>query len=641
MADRNKDRGFAGQIILVSAPWPLFNRPSIQLGVLKGYLQAIDPSLKVSCHHFFLRLAEAIGYPLYRLLSSEVWLAESVYAALLYPDRQDRLHRFFNRQARRRSKKFKELVNLDFFGLIKQVKNVSDSFIEETDWTALDLAGFSVCLCQLTASLYFIRRIRQRAPALPLVAGGSIIGGRAADDLLATFPEIDLIITGEGELPLVRLINHLKAGGRCSDLPPTDGLVRREDSRAQAAVPFCQLSSLETLPRPDFTDYFELLETFASEKRFFPTLPLEISRGCWWRSAGSFVLTQERSRGCAFCNLNLQWQGYRTKNASQIVDEIDQLTDKHRVLSLAFMDNALPPKKSRDIFHELAGYRKNFYCFAELRASTGRQTLENLCEAGMKEVQIGIESLSSRLLKKLNKGTTAIENLEIMKHCEALGLKNIANLILRFPGSDETDVVETLRTIRFARFFRPLRIVHFWLGMQSPVWQNPRDYGLLAVYNHPYYKDLFPEDVCRRMRFMIQDYRGDKMMQRKIWRPVAEAVKKWQKDYEQLHSKPYAGPVLTWHDGQQFLILRERRIREDSVNHRLEGTSREIYLFCEHRRGFEEIREKFSSFSADKIKSFLSMMTTKGLMFEDGGHYLSLAIPADQCRYSGHQLPQS
>ena len=36
---------------------------------------------------------------------------------------------------------------------------------------------------------------------------------------------------------------------------------------------------------------------------------------------------------------------------------------------------------------------------------------------------LGIEALATSLLKKLNKGTTAIQNLEIMRDCEALGIK--------------------------------------------------------------------------------------------------------------------------------------------------------------------------------------------------------------------------
>lgn len=165
---------------------------------MKAYLKDIFPDVTVSCCHFFLTLAEAVGYPVYQTLSRETWLAESVYAALLYPEREESISRFFGGRA----KKSSELAGLDFPDLTRRVKAVSADFIQKTDWQSMDLVGFSVCLCQLTASLYFIREIRRHAPDLPLIAGGSIVGGRAAGDLLAAFPEIDLIVTGEGEGPL-------------------------------------------------------------------------------------------------------------------------------------------------------------------------------------------------------------------------------------------------------------------------------------------------------------------------------------------------------------------------------------------------------------------------------------------------------
>lgn len=189
-------------------------------------------------------------------------------------------------------------------------------------------------------------------------------------------------------------------------------------------------------------------------------------------------------------------------------------------------------------------------------------------------------------------------------------------------------MAETLRAIQFARFFRPLRIVYFWLGMHSPVWENPRAYGLAAVFNHLNLKKFFPEAVWRRTQFMIQDYRGDKISQRRLWRQVAQAVGRWQQEYHRLHTDPYAGPILALHDGRSFLIVRERRLDEKPLNHRLEGTSRRIYLFCDHQRRFEEIRERFSSMPADEIRLFLTMMTDKRLMFEECGRYLSLAVPA-------------
>ena len=117
--------------------------------------------------------------------------------------------------------------------------------------------------------------------------------------------------------------------------------------------------------------------------------------------------------------------------------------------------------------------------------------------AGLRKVQVGIEALSTRLLRKLHKGTTAIQNLEIMKHCEALGIANLSNLILHFPLSDAQDVEETLRAMKFARAFRPPKPVAFWLGLGSPVARNPSAYGIRSVANHPNWARIFPPAIFR------------------------------------------------------------------------------------------------------------------------------------------------
>lgn len=605
-----------GGIALVSAPWPMFSRPSIQLGALKAYLLRHNPEVTVFAHHFFLEMAAALGYPVYRLLARETWLAESLYAALLYPDRRQTAQALFLRRAKR----FSGLRQHSFDGLTTRIKSVTDNFIQRINWDALDLAGFSICLCQLTASLYLIRQIRAAAPNLTLMAGGAIGGASTAVDLLTVFPEIDLIVLGEGELPLTRLAAHFQSGGSRHDLPDFPGIIHRQAMNPETAQ-FSQLPDLETLPPPDYSDYFATLARLPADQRFFPALPVESSRGCWWQAG------RKSSGGCAFCNLNVQWRGYRTKSSDQVAEEVDRLTDTGRVLSVAFMDNALPPAQSRHTLELLAEQGKELQYFAELRANTPRLVLEQLGSSGMSEVQIGIEALSSSLLRKMNKGTTALDNLVIMKHCEALGLKNLANLILHFPGSDETDVSETLEALRFARVFRPPRIVYFWLGRHSPVWQQPRQFGLKAVFNHPFYKYLFPADIYRRVRFPIQDYRGDKQVQRRLWRPVDRAVRQWQQDYEQLRHQASAGPILIRQDGGSFLIIREKRISEEPINHRLEGHSRKIYLFCDLPRPLEEVCQRFASLPADRIRAFTAMMIDKGLMYEDKGRILSLAVP--------------
>ena len=66
---RPKSKHTANRIALISTPWPLYNRPSIQLGTLKAYLRSIYPDMQVETHHVYLKLAESIGYRQYHEIS--------------------------------------------------------------------------------------------------------------------------------------------------------------------------------------------------------------------------------------------------------------------------------------------------------------------------------------------------------------------------------------------------------------------------------------------------------------------------------------------------------------------------------------------------------------------------------------------
>ncbi|MBW2109608.1 MAG: RiPP maturation radical SAM C-methyltransferase, partial [Deltaproteobacteria bacterium] len=487
-------------LTLVSMPWPLYDRPSIQLGTLKAYLAAQMPQVTVQAVHFYLKVAAEVGYDLYRAISKRTWLAESVYAALLFPQRRERIEKIFRREARKDA----TLRHMDFDQVCSRVAKASQGLINGVDWQKSDLVGFSVCLCQLTASLYAIKKIKKRFSSLPVVVGGSMFSGNQASGLVRCFPEVDFVVNGEGERPLTALVRFLNADHgtpRPSSLPAVAG---RADLTGDTHQAFDQMDDLDGLPPPDYDDYFALLKSMGPDKAFFPTLPAEISRGCWWRSGKA----ARKVKGCAFCNLNLQWDGYRSKQTGQVVAEIDHLTTRYQVLSVAFTDNLLPARRSKEIFQRLSTLGKDMRFFAEVRATIPYPVLKAMKDAGTHELQIGIEALSTNLLKKLNKGTTAIQNLEAMKSCEELGIAHHSNLILYFPASDAQDVEQTLRTLEFALPFQPLRCVAFWLGLGSPGWLNPQAFGLKAVLNHPNYRALFPQEIFRHMTFMIQSYQN-------------------------------------------------------------------------------------------------------------------------------------
>jgi len=615
-------------IALISTPWPLFNRPSIQLGALKAYLQSTHPQVRVDARHFFLKLAEALGYTCYQMISERTWLAESIYAALLFPERFATIEKLFQREVRSKP----GLRQAGLKTIAARVQATTDAFIDSLRLHDYLLAGFSVSLCQLTSSLYVIKRLKQKFPALITVLGGSTFSGPAAEKVFKSFPEVDLVVTGEGELPLSRLVECLQASAKPDDWPRIPGVAKPASDGSARAKPACdQLARLDVLPPPDYDDYFALLKSFGPDKAFFPVLPVETSRGCWWQKTGaagkSTTKRPQRKSGCAFCNLNLQWCGYRSQDPARAAHAIDQLTGRYQILAVSIVDNVLPQANSGALFKKIAGLKKDLRMFAEIRANTPLAELAVMRDAGMHELQIGIEALSTSLLKKLSKGTRTIQNLEIMRNCEALGIVNRSNLIMHFPGSDEQDVAETLRNLEFALPFRPLHTVNFWLGLGSPVWQNPAAYGIQAVFNHPNWSILFPPAISKSVEFMIQAYRGDLGFQKKIWQPVQKKVAAWQKAYGEMHRKPAMAPVLSFRDGRDFLIIKQRQYPAGSMEHRLVGTSRLIYLFCLQHRPLKHIRSRFPALAEDKILAFLKMMVAKKLMFEEANAYLSLAVP--------------
>lgn len=592
-------------LILVSAPWALYDRPSIQLGALKAYLRKCFPGLPVRAEHFHLEAAALIGYPLYQAVSERTWIAECVAAALLFPEQASRIEKLFIRQSRRN-----RLVRRAGLEHLKAgLDQACDRFIKSVDWAGFGLAGFSISLCQLSASLYLIRRIKKLFPGLPVVVGGSSFSGDSPEVLTTLFPEINYLIRGEGETGLAALAEGLCLGGL--------------ERAAVDNVPPEQLRDLETLPTPDYDDYFTLLRGFVPEKRFFPVLPVEASRGCWWQAHKG----GHSGGGCAFCNLNLQWAGYRSKSPRKVAAEIEDLSTQHKVLSFSFMDNLLPRKGANELFETLAGTGKDYRLFGEIRADTPVGQLVAMRRAGMREAQVGIESLSTGLLARMGKGVSALHNIEVMRHCEALGVNHGGNLIVHFPGSTKDEVLETLDNLAFVAAYRPLKPVSFWLGLESPVFKAPQCFGIRLTGNDMRWKALFPVSVVEKMRLMIQGYRGGCGEQRRLWRPVLARLRHWNKNYGLLMNGPDPRPILGYQDGKDFLIITRRQILGTSDTHRLPQVSRRVYLYCRKSRSRERIQAQFPQLPADKVDGFLRMMLDRRLMFSENDRFLSLAVP--------------
>ena len=592
------------RVALVSMPWAIFNRPSIQLGALKAWLDQ-DGGIETQTFHPYLQVAKALGTGIYHHLALNSWAAEALFSPLLFPERQEQAARLFRESCKRN----KHLRGLDFDRTVRLLEHALDQWLAAVDFGSFDLVGFSICFNQLLASLAAAARVKNNYPGLPIVVGGSGCVGAIGASLLKSFTQLDYVISGEGEEALTRLCHCLRQQDAPETLPPQ--IIQRARSFSENPCP--GLTDLNRLPIPDYTPYFQQMRESFPDQPFIPVLPVEFSRGCWWNR-------------CAFCNLNLQWQGYRWKQSASVAAEVKEQILRHGCLDFTFTDNALPPKEADLFFQTMAADTRDVDFFAEIRVITDGVRLTAWRRGGLSCVQVGIEALSSGLLARMRKGTTAMENIGAMKEALACGMRLDGNLITEFPGSIGEEVAETLRNLDFVLPFTPLSAAAFFLGKGSPVWNDPGEFGISAVRRHPKNRRLFPDAILADLEMLINGYQGDKQLQRRLWRPVARKIAQWQAFHEQ---RPNQGvPALSYRDGGDFLIIRQEQLHGLCLHHRLRGTSRAIYLFCQKIRTRAELARQFAAIPPKGLDDFLADLAAKRLLFQEGDRLLALAIPA-------------
>ena len=216
-----------------------------------------------------------------------------------------------------------------------------------------------------------------------------------------------------------------------------------------------------------------------------------------------------------------------------------------------------------------------------------------------------------------------MDNMATMKFAAEAGIQLDGNLILEFPGSTEKEANETCMVLDFVLPYRPLRAAGFFLGHGSPVWENPADYGLQSIQHHLYNRLLYPEELLEKMQMLIHSYRGDKIYQQKIWKPVRKKILAWQKFHA---SRKTSRAPLTYRDGGDFIIIRQEHPEKETQHHRLQGLSRKIYLACRHPFSIENLVQENKGVDEKTLVRFLKDLERKRLLFLDQDLCLALAV---------------
>ncbi|MEK7238247.1 MAG: radical SAM protein [Nitrospirota bacterium] len=253
--------------------------------------------------------------------------------------------------------------------------------------------------------------------------------------------DIDAVVTGEGELTVVEMIERLSHG---ESLAGVEGVIFRDVDRIVKNPPRSLITDLDSLPLParellgNAINYIPPPATYRRK----PVAVIITSRGCNRRCIFCFQIDKERKHGV------------RYRSVENVMQEIE-LCLRQGYREIKFIDDTLAADYDRamQIAKEIKARKLDFTWFASACVNqVDKPLLKAFKDAGCWAILFGAESGVQKNLNAIRKGIT-LEQIRIaVKAAKEVGLIVYTPFIFGIPG--ET-FEEGLKTIEFACELNP------------------------------------------------------------------------------------------------------------------------------------------------------------------------------------------
>lgn len=602
-----------GGVALVAMPWASPDTPSIQVGLLTAAL--VEAKCPVTAHSLHLEAAgffAARGIPLadFEAVCRRWWsvgLGEWIFA----PDHAPAAD---------------YLAYLDENAVPDRViaaalamRAATGDFLAhaaaEILATEPRLVGFTTTFAQTLPSLALAAALKRAAPEILAVFGGANCDGPLGPALLATEPVVDVVVQGRAE----SLFPALAAAVIAGEPPPAfPGVLQRDPEAVPALAP----RKRATLT-PDYSEYFARLKRSGVREAVLPRvrLVLETARGCWWG---------ERQH-CKFCGLNGSAMAFDANPADRVLDDIRDLAERHQRTEFDIVDNILDPAFFDTVLPELALERRkghDYRFFWEIKSTLTPEQVRLLRAAGVQRIQPGIESLSTRILRLMKKGVSALENVRLLAFAASNDLTVTWNIIYGIPGETEDDYREMAAMIPALVHLKPPGLARLQVQRFSPYFDDPAAHGLTIAGPARYYRHLYG-DTARLLdlAYVVEHAYRDGYDPERAVAPLRQALAEWDRVWS-----PGKHASLRYERGPGFLRLIDRRPGLAARDILLDRIEADLYLAARTiatpaaalRRA--KTGEKIP-LTPDEVGAFFDDLGRERLMLREGNRYLALALP--------------
>lgn len=315
-----------------------------------------------------------------------------------------------------------------------------------------DVYGFSTYSVNYGLTIELFNRTKSRNPNSLFVAGGPHASALPKQVSMDGF---DVVVTGEGEVAIIQILDNLQSG-----------------TRTQAILPGIPPNPLDELPFPDYG--LVEMSSYSRELAGQRCVSILSSRGCPYR--------------CSFCNSNIMGAGrpMRYRSPENVVQEIREVKARYQVNHFRFQDDIFTINQRRisQLTPHLANEEIVYRCFA--RVNTHSKKMAGLLrDGGCVHVSFGVETGSPILLAKhaMHKGQTPDQIKDALNNAFDAGLRIRIFLIVGFPGETDDTIEETLSLVKQCPWHE-FSVYPLIAYPGTPLHEQPESFGITHIDNN-------------------------------------------------------------------------------------------------------------------------------------------------------------
>ena len=296
---------------------------------------------------------------------------------------------------------------------------------------------------------------------------------------------IDYFITQDGEEPLLKLLSCISR----KDLHHIPNLYHKNlDAYGYTKTERSFQLHPNNFPVPDFSGF---------DLSFYNgPVPLLASKGCFWSK-------------CTFCTYPLLHAPlFSICRPVLIIDTIKFLKEKYGFGEFRFVDDALPAGFMKSLAAAMIKENLNIKWGTNIILSSefkDRHLCLTLKKSGLSWVKIGIESISPRILRLMNKyqkNMNEEEVKEILASLQNAGIKNSLNIMYGFPTETVAEAKQTHEFLmKNKNLYNNFHVHLFSLEEDTYIFNHPEEFSISRIH-------IQDKNCGRRLGYHFENLEG-------------------------------------------------------------------------------------------------------------------------------------